>query len=113
MPYCQNSSCSPCEALSQVEIRLAEAKALVEHLTVETYRLKSAVNTAHDPLTHRFPQELVSRIFIFSIQPFAWLLPSSDPMFSDVGTLQSFRIGLSTRFPATQKSPKIIKNSRK
>ena len=89
MPHCQNSSCSPCDALSQVEMRLAEAKALVERLTVETYLLKSAVNTVHDSLTHRLPRELVSRIFTFSVPPFAQLVPSPywDPMYSSPGTL--------------------------
>ena len=94
MPYYQNCSCSPCHALSQVEKRLAEAKALVEHLTHEICRLKSTVNMAHDSLISRLPQELASRIFTFCISPFAnqWLAPSrvpdrSDGSHSTVGTL--------------------------
>ena len=91
MPHYQNCSCSPCHALSQVEKRLAEAKALVEHLTLETYRLKSTVNMAHDPLISCLPQELASRIFTFCISPFAnqRLAPSRlrDRSYSTVGTL--------------------------
>ena len=65
MLHCPISGGCPCHTLSQAETELAAAKAIVERLSLQTYRLKSTINAAHDPLTHRLPRELASRIFTF------------------------------------------------
>ena len=69
MLQCPIDGSCPCHTLSQAEDKLAAAKAVVERLTLETHRLKYAVNAFHDPLIHLLPRELASQIFTLCIPP--------------------------------------------
>jgi len=71
MKYCAVDACAPCQAMRESECRLAEAEALVERLKHEQCRLKSDMNSAHDPLTHWLPLEVKSQIFILCMPTFS------------------------------------------
>jgi len=57
--------------MREAECRLAEAEALVERLKHEQCRLKSDMNSAHDPLTHWLPPEVKAQIFILCMPTFS------------------------------------------
>ena len=70
MECCTVDACASCQAMREVEIKLSEAEALVERLNREKHRLKSNMNSAHDPLACWLPREVTARIFVLCMPTF-------------------------------------------
>ncbi|CAA7264055.1 unnamed protein product [Cyclocybe aegerita] len=57
--------CTACAELKRVDDKIRETTSLLQKLLGQRHQLKFERNLHHDPLIHRLPLELVSRIFTF------------------------------------------------
>ena len=67
LPYCgkhRSSQCLACEKLAQVELKIVEARRLLDALFEERDALANSINQEHDHLIQKLPPEVASLILM-------------------------------------------------